>query len=271
MNDHYRMKVFLCHASQDKQPARELYERLAGEGYDVWLDERSLLPGQDWEQEIQSAVKNSDAVVVLISNNSVSKVGFIQRELRLALDAADERPEGAIFLIPLRLDDAPTPLRLRRWHCLDIRHDDWFDRLLVSLNSITLYSRPSGTPAPISQGRSTPVIVDFLSLESSQTAAAPGQVIGLEYRIRLWPDQALNVALGASLVSKDGAEFFDVTRDRNVALVPGEAVYRRQLQVPETTPSGIYRLIGGIWTPRIGDRRLATLDRGFIISISAER
>lgn len=262
------MQVFLCHASQDKHPTRELCERLLGEGYDVWLDERSLLPGQDWEQEIRSAVRHSDAIVVLISENSVNKVGFVQRELRLALDAADERPEGSIFLIPLRLDDEPIPARLNRWHWLDTRANDWFDKLLRSLDSISHQPPSSRTqPAQRSHG-STPVTTEFLSLDYSVKSLSPGQVIGLEYRIRLWSDQKLDVTLGASLVSKGGEEFFDVTRDRRVSLVPTEAIYRRQLQVPSTTPRGVYRLIGGIWTPRIGERRLATLDLGFVINIT---
>jgi hypothetical protein len=121
MTPRQRAQVFLCHASQDKPSARELRERLLGEGFDVWLDEHNLLPGQNWEYEIRAAVKNSDAIIVMISNSSVGKTGFVQRELSLALDAAEERPEGAIFLIPFRLDDAPIPERLGKWHWLDIR------------------------------------------------------------------------------------------------------------------------------------------------------
>ena len=262
------MQIFLCHASQDKQPTRDLCERLLGEGYDVWLDERSLLPGQDWEREIRSAVRDSDAIIVLISKNSVNKIGFVQRELRLALDVADERPEGAIFLIPLRLDDAPIPARLNRWQWLDIESEDWFDRLLRSLSNITLRAHSSGMPTLTPRPESAPVVVEFLGLESSLGTVSPGQVISLEYRIQLWSDERLDVFLGASLVSRNGEEYYDVARDRRVTLAPGSAIYRRQLQVPLATPQGVYRLIGGIWAPRIGDRRLATLDLGFIIKIT---
>jgi len=263
-------RVFLCHASQDKQLTRELCEQLLGEGYDVWLDERNLLPGQDWDREIRLAVRESDAIIVLVSHHSVNKIGYVQQELRLVLDAANERPEGSIFLVPLLLDDAPIPSRLSKWHWLDTKRDGWFDRLLMSLNYVTRSARRQDVESS-ALPRSAPVSVDFLSLDSSLTEAAPGQVIGLGYRIRLWSDQALHAVLGASLVSRDGKEYFDVTKDRDVDLVPGEAIYRRQLQVPSATASGTYRLIGGIWTPRIGERRLATLDLGFIITIAASR
>jgi len=39
------LRVFLCHASQDKPAVRELYGRLDSEGWmDVWLDEEKLYP-----------------------------------------------------------------------------------------------------------------------------------------------------------------------------------------------------------------------------------
>ncbi len=85
-----KLRVFLCHASQDKPVVRELYRRLNNEGWiDPWLDEEKLLPGQDWDMEIERAVENSDDVIVCLSSNSVSKEGYIQKELRKILDVAD--------------------------------------------------------------------------------------------------------------------------------------------------------------------------------------
>ena len=49
----------LYHASQDKPIVRELYQRLLAEGWiDPWLDEENLLPGQDWEMEIEKAIES---------------------------------------------------------------------------------------------------------------------------------------------------------------------------------------------------------------------
>ena len=57
---------------------------------DPWLDEEKLLPGQDWNLEIEKAVETADAVIVSISSKSVSREGCVQRELRHALDIALE-------------------------------------------------------------------------------------------------------------------------------------------------------------------------------------
>ena len=59
------LRIFLCHSSSDKPTVRELYQKLNAEGWmDVWLDEEKLLPGQDWDYEIDRALDKSDAVIV---------------------------------------------------------------------------------------------------------------------------------------------------------------------------------------------------------------
>jgi hypothetical protein len=55
------------------------------------MDEEKLLPGQDWGMEIERTVKAADAVIVCLSNNSVSEEGSKQRELKFALDIALEK------------------------------------------------------------------------------------------------------------------------------------------------------------------------------------
>ena len=127
------LKVFLCHASGDKAPVRELYKRLVKEGVDAWLDEEKLLAGQTWRVEIPRAVRESDVVVVCLSNKSITKEGYIQKEIKFALDNADEKPEGTIFLIPARLEDCIVPERLSGWQWVDLFEDNGFIKLLRSL------------------------------------------------------------------------------------------------------------------------------------------
>jgi hypothetical protein len=40
-------RIFLCHASEDKPQVREVYQRLGALGFEPWLDEVEILPGQD--------------------------------------------------------------------------------------------------------------------------------------------------------------------------------------------------------------------------------
>lgn len=112
---------------------RQLVSRLSADGFDPWFDEERLLPGQDWEFEISAAVKNSDAVVVCLSMVSVEKVGYVQKELRRVLDVAEFRPEGRIFVIPVRLEHCPVPERLSHWQYADLFAENGYKRLREAL------------------------------------------------------------------------------------------------------------------------------------------
>ncbi len=132
-NSNRKLQVFLCHSSGDKETVRILYQRLSGDGFDPWLDENKLLPGQEWELEIRKAVQKSDIIIICLSENSINRKGFVQKEIKYALDIADEQPEGAIFLIPLRLEACETPERLRHKHRVDFFKADGYERLVSAL------------------------------------------------------------------------------------------------------------------------------------------
>jgi len=131
------LRVFLCHASQDKPAVRELYERLASEKWiDPWLDGENLLPGQDFDLEIYKATRDADAIIICLSKVSVAKEGYVNREIRRALDIAQEKAEGAIYVIPLRLDDCnPSFEQLRKLHWLDYFTPNAHEKLLKALHA----------------------------------------------------------------------------------------------------------------------------------------
>lgn len=91
------LKVFLCHAHEDKPAVRGIYNRLVTKRVDAWLDEERLLPGQDWNLEIMKALQEADVIIICLSKTSVSREGYVQREIKEALDKAKEIPSGTIF------------------------------------------------------------------------------------------------------------------------------------------------------------------------------
>jgi formylglycine-generating enzyme required for sulfatase activity len=133
-NEQRPLKVFLCHAHSDRNAVRDLYQHLIEDGVDAWLDKEKLLPGQDWELEIRKAVRESDVVVVCLSTQ-FNQAGFRQKEVRLALDTAMEKPEGEIFIIPARLDECDTLDSLSKWRWVDLFDDDGYAILLRALRA----------------------------------------------------------------------------------------------------------------------------------------
>lgn len=131
--DSRRLRVFLCHSKEDKPRVCKLYQRLVSDGFDTWLDEEKLVPGQDWDLEIRKAVRKADAIIVCLSKGSVTKAGYVQKEIRFALDVTDEKPEGMIFLIPARFEDCDVPSRISRYQWIDLFTQDGYQRLRKSL------------------------------------------------------------------------------------------------------------------------------------------
>jgi len=116
---------FLCYAKENVETVRQFAERLKSEGWiDPWLDEEDILPGQKWEDRVVSAVHESHAVIVFLSQIAVKSEGFFHKELALALDTAEEKPDGTIFIIPIRLDICDVPHRLAQYQYVDFFGDD---------------------------------------------------------------------------------------------------------------------------------------------------
>jgi len=136
MTSERKLSVFLCYASQDKTKVHDLYTRLHSEGWvDLWLDEEKLEPGQDWRLEIDKAIDQADVVLVCLSDNSITKEGYVQKEIRKALDKAGEKPDRAIFIIPVKVEECSVPDRLSRWQWVDLAEPSGYEKLNRALDA----------------------------------------------------------------------------------------------------------------------------------------
>jgi hypothetical protein len=128
-----KLLVFLSHASEDKSAVRRLSKRLKDDGFDPWLDDERLLPGQNWELEIEEALRKSDVILLCFSEQSVGKEGFVQREFKRARKYQEEKPEGTIFTIPVRFDQCEIPFSYRELQWVDFPAN--YHKLVSALES----------------------------------------------------------------------------------------------------------------------------------------
>lgn len=132
--------VFLAHATEDKPRVRELSLLLRESGLEPWLDEEALLPGDDWDNKIHEAINNSRIFLACLSNKSIRKDGYVQRELRLALSRMEEKPSGTTFFIPALLEPVDVPnirvgsISINTYQFAFLYQADGFDRLLSALS-----------------------------------------------------------------------------------------------------------------------------------------
>jgi hypothetical protein len=128
-------KVFLCHSHEDKSSIRDWYQRLKNDGIKPWLDVIDLIPGQNWELEIKKVISTSDIILVCLSPKSVNQEGYVNKEIKIALDIAEQKAEGSIYIIPAKLEECEVPDRLQRWHWVNLYEDGEYDKLLRAIKS----------------------------------------------------------------------------------------------------------------------------------------
>jgi len=126
-------KVFISYSRDDLVIAEEIYQFLLSNNYNVWMDKHNLIPGQDWEAEIRKNIKSSDFFIACLSPRSVTKRGYVQKELKLGLLVLDQIPEDKIFFIPIRIEDCEMPESLSSRQWLDWSNADAKEKLLMAL------------------------------------------------------------------------------------------------------------------------------------------
>ena len=113
--------LFISNVKQDQDIAFRLYNDLKQASVKPWLNSEDSVPGRSEKAQIHEAIQNSRYFMPLISANSVSQRGMVQRELNIALDILDEFPMSDIFIIPVRLDNT----RLTDYRFQDIKPADF--------------------------------------------------------------------------------------------------------------------------------------------------
>lgn len=141
--------LFISHSSKDTKYTEYLAGRLTDAGYRCWVDVDSIPAGSTWPREIQQAVENCGALVVVMSENARLSE-WVERETLLALDL--RKP---VFIA--RMDDAPLPIHLinRQFSDFRRRRETAMKKLLSALTDVSL-TEPQPPPTPREEQRLSP-------------------------------------------------------------------------------------------------------------------
>lgn len=126
-------RIFLCYAKEDFARVTELYKKLEARGHKPWMDKIELLPGQNWELEIRRVIEKADFFIACMSTVSVTKRGYVQKEVKFALDVLGEIPVGQIYLIPVRFEPCEVPSTLRSLHWIDLDSEEAYQKLYQAI------------------------------------------------------------------------------------------------------------------------------------------
>ncbi len=127
------IKIFINYAKEDKDSVLKLYTALHTIGCTPWMDEFNILPGQNWKYETTKAIEEADFILICLSSFSVAKKGYVQKEIKIALDIIDLLPQNKVFIIPIKLDECNVPDNLKDWQAVDLFAPNGFQKFVYSI------------------------------------------------------------------------------------------------------------------------------------------
>jgi hypothetical protein len=120
--ERHDMKVFISHGTTDNHLAKQVADSLREAGFDAWLDVEQVFLGDNWPAQVGQALEKSEAMVVLLTPDSVRSeqisrdvaydLGSLNYEYRLVpvlVGEPDVLPEEEIPWVLRRLSPVRVP------------------------------------------------------------------------------------------------------------------------------------------------------------------
>jgi len=167
---------FIVHASADSVVAERLYDVLSP-SFRVFLDSKSLLPGDRWAQRLAEEQRSSYVTLVLISEHCEAAY-FAQDEIVGAISLARDT-QGRHRVVPILLGDVAIPYGLRGLH--SIRTSRGLERLHGELGRLfpNLNSRYSPCPKQLVDE------LEMLTVGRERGGEGESQALQAERQIRI--------------------------------------------------------------------------------------
>ncbi len=183
------MPIFISYNQKDREFAETLAMNLVQAKHNIWIDKWELNAGDSLIDRIEEAIEGADALLVLLSKNSVNS-SWCRKELKSGL--IRELEERSVIVIPILIDDCKIPLFLKEKLYVDLRKpdDEQFKFLLDSLDKISnpTQSRSTGPKTHIDWAMSS--IDDGKNFGVEWTFMEHGE--GLAYsilcQVQFWPN-----------------------------------------------------------------------------------
>lgn len=106
------MNIFISYDRRDADLAMEVCEFVRDCNCNPVIDYDQNLPGDRWRKNMLEQLENANAIILLLTVNSLSSKGTVQEEIRSALRLA---AEDSTVLIPLLIDPVQLPADIRSY------------------------------------------------------------------------------------------------------------------------------------------------------------
>jgi len=119
--------VFISYAREDLAAVQRLRAGLEAAGVRTWFDLDRLEGGDDYDRKIQRNIARCSYFIPVVSATTERRLeGYFRREWSYAIDRARNIAEGALFIVPVCIDDtdpirAHVPDKFKGLHITRIR------------------------------------------------------------------------------------------------------------------------------------------------------
>jgi len=176
MANETQRKTFLSYSRINKDFAVKLAKELKSEGFHIWLDQLDIPPGARWDAEVEKALKESEIFMIIITPASAKSENVLD-EIGYAIDSGKR-------ILPVLLETATLPLRLRRFQYVDFTSKS-FDEGIESARELlrTLITQPTiphgEVPAETQAQAEAEIKATHPTAPSQKKPLARGLVIGV--------------------------------------------------------------------------------------------
>jgi hypothetical protein len=104
-------RTFISYSRTNKDFALRLAKELRAAGINIWVDLLDIPTGSRWDDEVEKALEYCEIFMVILTPASITSEN-VKDEIGYAIDAGK-------YIVPVLLENAKVPLRLRRFQYVD--------------------------------------------------------------------------------------------------------------------------------------------------------
>lgn len=110
-------RTFISYSRINKDFALKLARELRASGFSIWFDQLDIPAGARWDDEVEQALEDCEIFMVILTPAS-SQSDNVKDEIGYAIDTGKR-------ILPILLENAKVPLRLRRFQYVDFTAKDY--------------------------------------------------------------------------------------------------------------------------------------------------